>query len=323
KSTENKTETVEVAKWKDPIAQSFMVATNIGGEYIEGIEVFFSTKSRDIPITLEIREMSNGLPATTVVTRKTLNPSEVSISTDSSVPTMFKFDYPVYLQAQTEFAIVLLANTQDYNAYIAEMGKKNLLSNEFIAKQPYTGVFFTSSNGTTWTPNQTADMKFRVYRCNFSAGSNIVTFDAKVGPKFRPLGLNTVKCVNGSSTVTVYAPGHGLTAGESVTLSGLTGGCGFTPEQLNAQHTVTDATFTTFKFVLSSNADSDGQIGGEAASFLGNYLVDMFYASVTNSALEGSVLKLEYRYRDATSNSFSDWVEFESDTDVSLPTEGI
>lgn len=323
KSTENKTETVEVAKWKDPIAQSFMVATNIGGEYIEGIEVFFSTKSRDIPITLEIREMSNGLPATTVVTRKTLNPSEVSVSTDSSVPTMFKFDYPVYLQAQTEFAIVLLANTQDYNAYIAEMGKKNLLTNEFIAKQPYTGVFFTSSNGTTWTPNQTADMKFRVYRCNFSAGSNIVTFDAKVGPKIRPLGLNTVKCVNGSSTVTVYAPGHGLTAGESVTLSGLTGGCGFTPEQLNAQHTVTDATFTTFKFVLSSNADSDGQIGGEAASFLGNYLVDMFYASVTNSALEGSVLKLEYRYRDATSNSFSDWVEFESDTDVSLPTEGI
>ncbi|MGR2462433.1 hypothetical protein ACUX4R_26535, partial [Salmonella enterica] len=154
-----------------------------------------------------------------------------TISTDSSGGTKFTFDYPVYLQASTEFAIVLLANTQDYNAYIAEMGKKNLLSNEYIAKQPYTGVFFTSSNGSTWSPNQMADMKFRIYRCNFAAGQNVVTFDPKLGPKQRPLGLNTLNCVSGSSVVTVFAPGHGLVAGNNVTLSELTGGCGFTPEQ--------------------------------------------------------------------------------------------
>ncbi|UJQ69933.1 hypothetical protein selz4t1_44 [Salmonella phage selz] len=321
--TETSTSEVVVDQWRDPIAQSFMVATKNGGEYIEGVEVFFSTKSRDVPITLEIREMENGLPSHTVITRKTLNPSEVAISTDSSGGTKFTFDYPVYLQASTEFAIVLLANTQDYNAYIAEMGKKNLLSNEYIAKQPYTGVFFTSSNGSTWSPNQMADMKFRIYRCNFAAGQNVVTFDPKLGPKQRPLGLNTLNCVSGSSVVTVFAPGHGLVAGNNVTLSELTGGCGFTPEQLNKTFTVTDASYTSFKIDVGAAADSNGQIGGDNASFLGNYLVDMFYASVTNSALEGSILKLEYRYRDATSNSMSDWAEFETDTDVALPTEGI
>lgn len=323
KSTQNQTSEVVVDQWRDPIAQSFMVQTGIGGEYIEGIEVFFATKSRDIPVTLEVREMSNGLPASTVITRKTLNPSQVNVSADSSLGTKFTFDYPVYLQANTEFAIVLLANTQDYNAFIAEMGKKNLLSNEYIAKQPYTGVFFTSSNGSTWSANQMADMKFRVYRCNFAQPDNVVIFDPVSGPKIRPLGLNVLNCVNASSVINIYAPGHGLVAGNPVTLSGLTGGCGFTPTQLNNTFTVTDASYTSFEIDVGSLADSDGQIGGSDASFLGNYLVDMFYASVTNSALEGSVLKLEYRYRDGTSNAMSDWLEFETDTDVSLPTEGI
>lgn len=323
KSTESNSSTELIKKWKDPVAQSFMVATGLGGEYIEGVEVFFSTKSRDVPVTLEIREMSNGLPSNSVVTRKTLNPSQVNVSNNSATATKFTFDYPVYLQAGTEFAIVLLANTQDYNVYIAEMGKKNLLSNEFIAKQPYTGVFFTSSNGSTWSANQMADLKFRVYRANYTDGANIVTFDAKLPPQKRPLGLNKLKCTNGASTIVVEAPGHGLVPANNVTLSELTGGCGFTPEQINKTHVVTDATYTTFTIDVGAPATSDGEIGGDDSSFLGNYLIDMFYGSATNSALEGSILKLEYRYRDATSNSFSDWIEFESETDVFLPTEGI
>ncbi|WP_236516539.1 hypothetical protein, partial [Escherichia coli] len=54
-STKSETTSSEavVGQWRDPIAQSFMVATSIGGEYIEGVEVFFSSKSRDVPVTLE------------------------------------------------------------------------------------------------------------------------------------------------------------------------------------------------------------------------------------------------------------------------------
>lgn len=314
---------VVVDTWRDPIAQSFMVASTRGGEYIEAIDVYFSTKSRDVPITMEIREMENGLPASTVITRKTLNPTQVSVSTNSSVATRFTFDYPVYLNANTEFAVVLLANTQDYNAYIAEMGKKNLLTNEYIAKQPYTGVFFTSSNGSTWSPNQMADLKFRLYRGKYSQAPNVVTFNPKAGPQYRPLGLNTAKATLGSTNLVITAPGHGLTTNNTVVLKGMTGGSGITPEMLNKSHVVVDATYSSFTITVSAAADSDGTIGGAEASFLGNYLVNMFYASVSKSVVDGCSLMLEYRYRDAASNSFSDWIEFESDTDVPLPTEGI
>lgn len=312
-----------VASWADPIAQSFMVQTARGGEFVEAFDVYFSTKSRDIPITLELREMSNGLPSTTIICKKTLNPAQVSVSSDSSVATRFTLDYPVYLEANTEFAIVLLANTQDYNAYIAEMGKKNLLSNEYIAKQPYTGVFFTSSNGTTWSPNQMADMKFRVLRSKYAQKDNVVVFSPKAGPKYRPLGASVLSCALNSPVITVKAIGHGLTAGNTVTFKDLTDGCGFTADQLNKSFTVTDATFSTFKITMPTNADSNGNIGGEQASYLGNYLVDMFYASVTNTVVDGTALKLEYRYRDASSNTFSAWIQFTPDTDVLLPTEGV
>lgn len=322
-SKETSSSEVVVDTWRDPIAQSFMVATSRGGEYVEAVDVYFSTKSRDVPITLEIREMSNGLPASTVITRKTLNPTQVSVSTDSSIATRFTFDFPVYLNANTEFAIVLLANTQDYNAFIAEMGKKNLLSNEYIAKQPYTGVFFTSSNGSTWSPNQMADLKFRLYRGKYAQNPNVVIFNPKAGPQYRPLGLNVAKATKSSAAVVVYAPGHGLTTNNNVTLKGMTGGSGITADMLNKTHVVTDASYSSFTINVSTPADSDGTIGGADGSFLGNYLVNMFYASVTKGVVDGCALLLEYRYRDAASNSFSDWIEFESDTDVPLPTEGI
>lgn len=321
KTTE--TQTTQTQTWRDPIAQSFMVSSSRVGEFIDSVDVYFSTKAREIPITLEIREMENGLPAHGVVTRKTLNPSQVSTSTDSSVATRFKFDYPVFLQAGTEFAIVLLANTQDYNAFIAEMGKKNLLTNEYIGKQPYTGVFFMSSNGSTWTPNQTADLKFKLNSAQFEAGDNTFVLTPKAKPSERPLGVNALTCKLGSEDITVTSFGHGLVAGNKVTLSGLTGGCGLVESDLNKEFIVKEAAYSNFVITASKKADSDGVIGGENGRYLGNYLISMFYVDVTHTLIQGSSMELEYCYRDAATNLVSNWIKFESATDVFLPTEGI
>ena len=48
-----------------------------------------------------------------------LNPSAVNTSTDASVATTFTFPSPVYIQENTEYAFVLLANTQEYNVYVS------------------------------------------------------------------------------------------------------------------------------------------------------------------------------------------------------------
>lgn len=307
---------------RDPIAQSFTPSTP-SGEYVMGFNVYMATKSRDVPLTLELREMSSGVPSGNVISRKTLTPDQVNVSTNSATPTRFILDYPIFLSGSNEYAIVLLANTQDYNAWIAEMGKVDKLTGVAIAKQPYTGVFFSSSNGSTWTEHQMIDMKFDVIRQQFTTAVNQPVFSGKTAPKIRPLTSSPVTVTSGNVTVSVYCPGHGLIAGNSVTLSGLTGGCGIPDTDLNKTLTVISASYSTFSVAVATTPDSSGTIGGLDGSYLGNYLISMFYSNITNVALDGTSLVFEYRYKDASSAVMSDWIAFEAGTDVMLPTEGI
>ena len=95
------------------------------------------------------------------------------------VYTRFDFPYPLYLSSGTEYAIVLRSNDSNYRAYIADTEGGGLIGDSSIvnyedsplvsgtyAKQ-YGGAFFRSSNGRTWTENQTQDLMFRVNKCSF------------------------------------------------------------------------------------------------------------------------------------------------------------
>ena len=63
-----------------------------------------------------------------------LNPSAVNTSTEAPVTT-FTFDSPVYIQENTEYAFVLLANSQEYNVYVSRVGQNNLGSDRTISQQ--------------------------------------------------------------------------------------------------------------------------------------------------------------------------------------------
>ena len=51
---------------RDPVAQSFGVDVP-GGIFIPSIDLFFSTKSTTMPVTLELRTMVNGYPTQEVI----------------------------------------------------------------------------------------------------------------------------------------------------------------------------------------------------------------------------------------------------------------
>ena len=52
--------------WFDPLAQSFLVEES-GGVFVSKIDIFFRTKDKTLPVTLQIREMVNGYPGPTVL----------------------------------------------------------------------------------------------------------------------------------------------------------------------------------------------------------------------------------------------------------------
>jgi hypothetical protein len=55
-----------------------------------------------------------------------------------------------------------MANSTDYNVFVARLGQTALDSDRTISQQPYAGVLFKSQNGVTWTADQNEDMKFKI-----------------------------------------------------------------------------------------------------------------------------------------------------------------
>ena len=56
----------------------------------------------------------------------TLRPSDITTSTDGSVATTIVFPSPVYLEPSSQFAIVLLSDSDEYEVFCGEMGQKAL-----------------------------------------------------------------------------------------------------------------------------------------------------------------------------------------------------
>jgi len=208
----------------DPVAQTFFVDPVIypEGLFINSVDVFFRTKDAAIPVTVQIRPTVNGYPSSTQVlpfAEKTLAPGSVNTSTDGTSATNFEFPAVVYLEPG-EYSLVVLANSNNYEVYIAEIGKNKLGTTELITEQPYVGSFFKSQNSSTWTAEQTQDLKFTLKRCQFSTGTfDIVLSDYPSAITRTVSGTGTI----GASTVTL-SDITGISIGQGVSGTGIGSG---------------------------------------------------------------------------------------------------
>lgn len=162
--------------WVDPTAQSFLVDSAVypTGFFVSSVEIYFRSKSQTVPVSCEIRRTVNGYPEsvrTIPFSECILQPESVSVSNNGATPTKFTFANPIHL-TPGEYAIVLLANTQEYEVFVSNMGDTDLITGQRIDKQPYAGSLFKSQNASTWEPDQNKDLKFKLNRAVFtSAGS--------------------------------------------------------------------------------------------------------------------------------------------------------
>lgn len=207
--TTTTTEDVIRSTWYDPIAQTFLV-TDEGGVFLESIDIFFATRDRYLPVTLMIVETVAGVPGQkrvpfSVVTKNAwevtatvwddlagnfkyngdhyddtgeavlagkTSGAVVAGTPSDFVATNFAFSDPIYLKDGVEYAFVLLSNSNNYNAYISRMGSYNIIDGVAIDKQPHLGSLLKSQNASTWTPDQYADIKFQLNRCDFDVSAS-------------------------------------------------------------------------------------------------------------------------------------------------------
>lgn len=92
---------------------------------------------------------------------------EGSSVTPSTTPTHFPFEYPVYLQNNTEYAFVVESDSIDYIIWASKLGETEIASQSVVTTQPLLGSVFKSQNVDNWTEDLFEDIKFTLYRAEF------------------------------------------------------------------------------------------------------------------------------------------------------------
>ena len=272
--------TVSSRSWNvnppDPLAQTIRI-NEPSGIFITKCDVFFSSKDdNDVPVVFQIRTTTNGVPTETILpfSEVVIDPNDIVLSTDGSIPTSIPMQAPVYLEAGIEYALVLLSDSTKYQVFISRIGEEDLVTQTFISNQPYLGSLFKSQNGSTWDASQWEDLKFTLYSANFVREGNIVLYNPELSegnaqiPLLQPNSVNltsrTVKLgldqslfdenIEVGNTITQantqasgnYFGNAGISTGE---LNIINPGVGYTPSQ----------GYMTFNDVPLFNISSDGE----------------------------------------------------------------
>lgn len=161
----------------DPLAQSFYIE-NRKGVFITSIDLYFLSKDPILPVTIQLRPMELGLPTKKVYpfSEVVVEPKNINAVDNSAVPTRITFPSPVYLTGQKFHALTILSNSQNYSVWVARLGEVDITTLNgaesrqiVVTKQPISGGLFKSQNGQTWNESPFEDLKFTLYRADFTS----------------------------------------------------------------------------------------------------------------------------------------------------------
>lgn len=311
-STSNINSRNQFLGWVDPLAQTIMV-DNAGGIFATSLDLYFAEIDPEVPVSVHLVTTEVGLPTQKIVpfTKVTRLLTSANRSTDASVATRFTFEAPVHLQQGVEYAIVIMSMSDKPKVWVSEMGGYDVTNPTYrISKQPYAGVFFKSQNASTWTPEQTKDLKFALNRANFTSTSGTVYFN-NAGIQYRNLTVDPISTTNGSTGIKVYHKNHGMFNGSYVTIQGVvaTSGSamnGIPITDINKQHLITRVERDYYYVTVATAATSTGRSGGSAVKALENKLMNAMNVNVQQLVIPGTDIEWEAKTVSGQSLASSD-----------------
>lgn len=160
----------------DPLSQTFFVdaARYPLGVYVTAAQLYIYKKDDKLPISVELRPMSNGAPSTTEYfsgSFSILAPSAIKAydeATQQAYATVFYFEHPIYLKPG-EYALCVLTKSDKYELISAKNGDGKTV------KQPFAGKLFKPQNTGEWVGDENEDLTFSIRKAKFNTGT--VTFE--------------------------------------------------------------------------------------------------------------------------------------------------
>lgn len=282
----------------DPLAQTFQVM-EASGIFVTGVKLRFRSKSQsNVPVIVQIRPTVNGYPSSDEKvpgTVTTLAPAAISTSNDASAITTFQFDEPAYLFGNgTEYAIVILSDSDEYEVYVAEAGAFILGSTEKrVRRQPTLGSLFKSQNARTWEPDQTKDLTFELMRAQFQTnGSAKVknTGNAKI-----TLPTASLETTNLSDQVTLYLRNHGFTIGDTLLIENAASVGGISAANINGERVVSAIDGNALQFTAGATASASAEGGGNP-TIERQFMYNVGMLIVDNVIPDGTLLSYQGKF---------------------------
>ena len=150
----------------DPLAQTFSFNRDT---ILTGVDLYFQAKD-DEPMIVQVRNVELGLPGKIIYAETSVPASKINISNNGTAVTHVDFPNIVQCEKDVEYCFIIMTTSPVLNTFIAELGEKTLDGKAYVTSNPYTaGVLLSSSNASTWTPHQSMDLKFKLYRADFSS----------------------------------------------------------------------------------------------------------------------------------------------------------
>ena len=218
--------------------------------------------------------------------------------TASTTPTKFAFDYPVYLQNDTEYALVLETDSIDYLVWASALGESDIATSTTVTTQPALGSLFKSQNTNAWIEDLFEDIKYKLNRAEFdiTRPAELLLTNEELG--YEALSSNPIETdassnstassslfKNNNFNVKVSHSDNGFDSdGKSyVFFKGVSDVGGVTATQLNSGlFKVVSAGIDSYNIVSSSRASSSSFGGGTDVLVSYNRKFEKLHATVPN-----------------------------------------
>ena len=219
-----------------------------------------------------------------------------NLSTDvqGSVGTLFKFEYPVYLQNESEYAFVVETDSVEYEVWASEVGATS--GSGTVTPISGLGSVFRSQNVESWTEDLREDIKFSLMRAEFdnSRTASVLLTNEQLG--FETMGLDpistsseafssaTLKKFRGNNKyVRVHHRDHGFEEGGKsfVFFKGVGASGGVAASTINTNlFKVENVGVDSFNIVSPTEASSNDIAGGSAGLISINRKFEKLYADI-------------------------------------------
>jgi hypothetical protein len=197
----------------DPMAQTFIVTNNPGGMLLTKVDLFFRTRAMSDSITIQLRDVVNGVPGDHIVPNSsvTLTGADINVSLNASAPTTFVFPSPVYLKNDTEYCVVVVPSgtLSGSTIWTSEVGSREIGGTLIADRQPNFGQLFISGNGQNWTNLLNENLKATFYSAQLTAFSGTATFSHVPDVRLR---VKNSAAVSVNDTVLSVTGGYGRVA---------------------------------------------------------------------------------------------------------------